>query len=233
MDSRVGQRVEFPSNGFVASGFLALPPTTSGPGVIVIQEWWGLNAQIKGVVDRLADAGFVTLAPDIYRGEIAAHDEIDKASRLMRTLPPERAAQDMGGAIDYLAAHSAVKGAGLGVIGFCMGGMLAFLLAAQRPDRVVAAVPFYGFPEGAAEPDWTSLTATVRGRMASRDAFFSPEAARALEAKLRGLGIDVTLTIHDAGHAFMNEDNPRGAYDPDLAAQLWPETIAFLHNELG
>ena len=110
--------------------------------------------------------------------------------------------------------------------------MLAFLLAAQRPDKVAAAVPFYGFPEGDAEPDWTQLAATVRGHMASPDPHFTPEAAQALEAKLRGLGKDVTLTIHEAGHAFMNEENPGGTYDPELSARLWPETVAFLHHEL-
>ena len=229
----MGKQVEFRSNGFMASGYLASPSTGSGPGVIVIQEWWGLNAQIKGVADRLAGAGFAALAPDIYRGELAGHDEMDKAGHLMQTLPAERAAKDMSGAIDYLAEHDAATGDGLGVIGFCMGGMLTWLLAAQRPDRVVAAVPFYGFPQGDSEPDWTGLTATVRGHMASPDDFFTPEAAQALEAKLRGLGKDIALTIHEAGHAFMNEDDPGGAYDAKLAKQLWPEVTAFLHDQLG
>jgi len=233
MYSPVGETVEFRSNGFMASGYLASPAMGSGPGVIVIQEWWGLNAQIKGVADRLAEAGFTALAPDIYRGELAGHDEMDKAGHLMQTLPPERAAKDMSGAIDFLASHTAVNGDGLGVIGFCMGGMLAFLLAAQRPDKVAAAVPFYGFPQGDAEPDWTELAAVVRGHMASPDDFFAPEAAKALEARLRNLGKDVTITIHPAGHAFMNEENPGGMYDAELAARLWPEVTAFLHDELG
>lgn len=229
----MGEQVEFRSNGFMASGYLASPAAGSGPGVIVIQEWWGLNAQIKGAADRLAGAGFVALAPDIYRGELAGHDEMDKAGHLMQTLPPDRAAKDMSGAIDFLADHAAVTSDGLGVIGFCMGGMLTFLLAAQRPDKVAAAVPFYGFPQGDAEPDWAGLTAVVRGHMASPDDFFTPEAAQALESQLRALGKDVTLTIHQAGHAFMNEENPGGTYDAALAERLWPEVTAFLHDELG
>lgn len=233
MDCGVGERVEFPSNGFMASGYLAVRSAGSGPGVIVIQEWWGLNAQVKGVADWLGGEGFVALAPDLYRGELAGHAEMDKASELMQTLPPDRAARDMSGAIDYLAEHDAVTSDGLGVIGFCMGGMLAFLLAAQRPDRVAAAVPFYGFPQGDAEPNWTELAATIRGHMASPDDSFPPEAAKALEAKLKELGKEVTLTIHEAGHAFMNEENPGGTYDPELAARLWPEVVAFLHQELG
>ena len=227
------KHVEFASNGFQASGHLAVPAAGTGPGVIVIQEWWGLNRQIKGTADRLADDGFVALAPDIYRGALAGHDEMDKASELMTSLPPERAAQDMSGAVDYLAAHEAVRSDKLGVIGFCMGGLLTLLLAAQRSDRIAAAVPFYGFPQGESEPDWTGLAATVRGHMADPDDFFTPDAARALEAKLQGLGKDVTLTIHKAGHAFMNEENPGGTHDPELAAYLWPRVVGFLHTELG
>ncbi|MGI9659531.1 MAG: dienelactone hydrolase family protein [Gaiellaceae bacterium] len=225
--------VEFPSNGFQASGHLAVPSSGSGPGVIVIQEWWGLNQQIKGTADRLAGDGFVALAPDLYRGELAGHDEMDKAGELMTTLPPDRAAKDMSGAVDYLAAHESVTSDKLGVIGFCMGGLLTLLLAAQRSDRIGAAVPFYGFPQGDAEPDWTGLTATVRGHMADPDDFFTPEAAKGLEAKLQGLGKDVTFSVHKAGHAFMNEENPGGTYDPELAAYLWPRVTGFLHTELG
>src|SRR5205823_5875222 len=128
-------------------------------------------------------------------GQVAAHDEMDKAAELMKSLPADRAARDMSGAVDYLANHPAVTSHGIGVVGFCMGGMLAFLLAARRPDKVKAAVPFYGFPQGAMEPDWTPLTAKVRGHMAEHDDFFPPAAARALEAKLRGMGKDVSLTV--------------------------------------
>lgn len=229
----MSEQVEFKSNGFQAAGHLAVSSTGSGPGIIVLQEWWGLNAQIKGAADRLGAAGFTALAPDIYRGELAGHDEMDKAGHLMQSLPPDRAAKDMSGAIDYLATHPSTSSEKVGVIGFCMGGMLTLLLAAQRPDKVGAAVPFYGFPQGDAEPDWTGLSAVVRGHMASPDEFFTPEAAEALEAKLRVLGKDVTLTVHDAGHAFMNEENPSGTYDPELAERLWPEVTAFLHDQLG
>lgn len=229
----MSETVEFASNGNTASGHLAIPESGSGPGVIVIQEWWGLNPQIKGVADMLATKGLVALAPDLYHGELAGHDEMDKAGELMTSLPPDRAARDMSGAVDFLADHDAVTGDGIGVVGFCMGGMLAFVLAAQRGDRIKAAVPFYGFPQGDAEPDWSGLVAKVRGHMADPDEFFTPEAARALEAKLEGLGKDVELTIHQAGHAFMNEENPLGTYDEGLAGEIWPKTIDFFHRELG
>ena len=185
----MSQTVEFKSNGHMASGYLATPAAGSGPGVLVIQEWWGLDSGIKEMADRLAAAGFVALAPDLYHGELAGHDEMDKAAHLMQSLPPARAGRDMSGAVDYLASHPAVTGDGIGVVGFCMGGMLAFIIAANRPDKVKAVVPFYGFPQGESEPDWTNLTAAVSGHMAEHDSFFSPAAAHALEAKLRKMGI--------------------------------------------
>jgi len=229
----MAETVEFRSNGSTASGYLATPPGGSGPGVLVIQEWWGLDPDIKQWADRLAASGFVALAPDLYHGDVAAHDEMDKAAHLMQALPPVRAARDMSGAIDYLAGHEAVTGRGIGVVGFCMGGMLALILAANRPDKITAAVPFYGFPQGAAEPDWTKLTASVRGHMAENDDVFPPAAARALETKLRALGKDVTLTVHQGtGHAFMGPHNALGTLNEPLQQQIWPGVVSFLKTAL-
>ena len=146
--------------------YLALPDSGSGPGVLVIQEWWGLNPQMKGTADHLAENGFVALAPDLYRGELAGHDEMDKAGHLMSTLPAERAAADMSLAVDALREHASTTGSMIGAIGFCMGGMLSLLVAALRGDAIGAAVPFYGYPTGDA-PDWTGLQATVAGTSAS------------------------------------------------------------------
>lgn len=232
----MAQTVEFASNGNTASGYLAVPEGGRGPGVLLIQEWWGLSQSLKDVADRLAAAGFVALAPDLYHGELAdpEHQEMDKAAELMNALPPDRAGRDMSGAVDYLAGHEAVTGQGVGVVGFCMGGMLALIIAANRGDKVRAAVPFYGFPSGDAEPDWSGLTAVVRGHMAENDDFFGPDGAHALEAKLQGLGKDVTLTVHPGtGHAFMGPHNALGTLDQELADRIWPEVIAFLHGELG
>jgi carboxymethylenebutenolidase len=139
----------------------------------------------------------------------------------------------MSGAVDYLAGHPAVTSDGIGVVGFCMGGMLTFILAAIRGDKVKVAVPFYGFPQGDSVPDWSGLTAVVRGHMAGSDDFFTPEAARALEAELQAMGKDVELTIHEAGHAFMNEENALGTYDQELAAQLWPAVVDLLKAKLS
>jgi len=228
------ETVEFRSNGSTASGYLVKPPSGSGPGVLVIQEWWGVDSGIKQTADRLAAAGFVALVPDLYHGELAQHDEMDKAGKLMRSLPPDRAARDMSGAVDYLSTHSAVTSNGIGVVGMCMGGMLAFLIAANRPDKVKAVVAFYGFPQGDMEPDWSKLTAKVTGHMAENDSFFAPEAARALEAKLRKMGKDVTFTVHPGtGHAFMGPHNALGTLNAALAAKIWPEVDGFLRRTLA
>ena len=230
----MAENVEFTSNGGTASGYLARPESGSGPGVLVIQEWWGVDDSLKANADRLAVAGFMALVPDLYHGEVAGHDEMDKASHLMQSLPADRAGRDMSGAIDFLAAHADVTGEGIGVVGFCMGGLLSLVIAAMRPDRIAAVVPFYGFPQGDTEPDWSALRAVVRGHMAERDDFFGPDAARALEAKLQAMGKDVTLTVHPGtGHAFMGPHNALGNLDEALAARLWPEVVAFLHEQLG
>ena len=229
----MAETVEFRSNGSTASGYLVTPSTGSGPGVLVIQEWWGLDSGIKEMADRLGAAGFVALAPDLYHGELAGHDEMDKAGHLMQSLPPDRAGRDMSGAVDYLAGHHAATSKGIGVVGFCMGGMLSFIIAANRPDKVKAVVPFYGFPQGAAEPDWSKLTASISGHMAEKDDFFPPVAAHALEAKLRGMGKTVTLTVHPGtGHAFMGPHNALGTLNAQLAAQIWPGVVKFLHDTL-
>ncbi|HVM54736.1 MAG TPA: dienelactone hydrolase family protein [Acidimicrobiales bacterium] len=230
----MGEMVEFPCNGGTAGGYLALPASTPAPGVLVLQEWWGLNPQIKGVADRLAAEGFVALAPDLYHGELAGHDEMDKAGRLMSSLPPDRAARDMGGAVDCLLGHDAVAGSSVGAIGFCMGGMMALLVAAQQGDRVGAAVPFYGAPLGDGGPDWSGLTAPVLGHFAENDDFFPPDAVNALAEQLRGMGKDVTIHVYPGtGHAFANETDALGTFDETAARTAWERSIAFLRDQLG
>jgi carboxymethylenebutenolidase len=230
----MGDTVSFASNGDTASGYLALPASGSGPGVLVMQEWWGLVPQIKAVCDRLATEGFVALAPDLYRGDIAEHTEMDKAGHLMSTLPMDRAARDMGGAVDFLLGRPEVRGDKLGVVGYCMGGMLALLVAAQQGDKIGAAAPYYGAPLGEGAPDWSGLTAVVRGHFAANDDFFPPDAIAALEAELQKLGKDVQFEVHpDSGHAFMNDANVFGTYDSGLESRCWKSTADFLHQQLG
>jgi carboxymethylenebutenolidase len=229
----MGTMVEFASNGNTAGGYLAAPETGSGPGVIVVQEWWGLDSGIKEMADRLAAAGFVALAPDLYHGELAGHTEMDKAGELMSNLPPDRAARDMSGAVDYLADHESTTGDGVGVMGFCMGGLLTFVLAALRPDRIKAAVPFYGFPQGDDQPDYSKISAAIQGHMAENDDFFPPSAAMHLLEELKALGKEVEITVHPGtGHAFMAPHNALGTLNQELADRIWPQATAFLHQHL-
>jgi carboxymethylenebutenolidase len=230
----MGDMVEFSSNGNTAQGYLALPASGSGLGVMVIQEWWGLVPQIKNVCDRLASEGFVALAPDLYHGDIAQHDEMDKAGKLMSTLPMDRAAKDMMGAIDYLRGLPEVQSRHIGVVGFCMGGMLSLVIAAQAGKKVGAVVPYYGAPLGENAPDWSGLTAPVRGHFASDDSFFPAPAIRDLEEELRDMGKDVEFDIHPGtGHAFANEENAMGTHDADATAACWRKTVGFLKDRLS
>ena len=201
--------------------------------MLVIQEWWGLVPQIKATCDRLAGDGFVALAPDLYRGDIAEHTEMDKANELMTTLPPDRAARDMGGAIDYLLSHGAVTGDKVGVIGFCMGGALTLMIAALAGDKVGAAAPFYGAPLGDMAPDWSGLTASVQGHFAEKDDFFTPDAVKQLESELTGMRKDVEFIFYPGtGHAFANEEDPLGNYDADAAKTALDRAKTFLGSHL-
>ena len=227
----MGEMVEFPSNGHTASGYLAVPASGSGPGLIVIQEWWGLVPHILDVCDRFAEAGFVALAPDLFRGETTT--EPDEAGKLMMALNLEQAAKDLGGAVDYLRGHDAVTSSGLGVTGFCMGGGLAMMLATQRPDAIDACAPFYGvIPWEQAEPDWSALDAPVRGHFAAEDGFFGPEMCADLETRLKALGKDVELQVHPGvDHAFFNDTRP-DVYHEDTAQRAWDATVDFLRSTL-
>ncbi|MDQ1480162.1 MAG: carboxymethylenebutenolidase [Actinomycetota bacterium] len=228
----MGEMVSFPSNGTQGEGYLAMPESGSGPGVIVIQEWWGLNDQIKSVAERLAGEGFVALAPDLYRGAHAS--EPDEAAKIMMSLNLERATKDLSGAVDYLAAHDAVTGDGLGVIGFCMGGGVALWLATLRPDQIKAAVPFYGIiPWEAAQPDFSKLAAAVQGHYAENDDFANPESVRALDAQLKGLGKQAEFFEYPGtDHAFTNDQRPE-VFVPEATALAYDRAFAFLHEQLA
>lgn len=202
--------------------------------MLVLQEWWGLNPQIKGVADRLASEGFVALAPDLYHGELAEHDEMDKAAHLMSSMPIDRAARDMGGAVDFLLAHEATSGSSVGAVGFCMGGAMTLLVSALQGDKIGAAVPFYGAPLGDQAPEWGGLTAPVLIHAAENDEFFPPAAIEALGEELRAMGRDVTVHVYPGtGHAFANETDALGTYEPEAAKTAWDRSVAFFRDKLA
>lgn len=225
----MGEVIEFPSNGARGQGYLAAPASGAGPGVVVIQEWWGLVDHIKGVCERFAAEGFVALAPDLYHGRITA--EPDEAGKEMMALRMDQASRDMSGAVDELLQRS--SGSGVGVIGFCMGGGLALVLATQRPDAVKAVVPCYGLiPWPDAKPEYSAMSAAVLGHYAENDEFFPPEKARELEDQLRGLGKDVEIVVHPGtSHAFFNDTRPE-VHDPQEARLLWESSVDFFRRTL-
>jgi carboxymethylenebutenolidase len=225
----MGEMVEFASNGGTCPGYLATPESGKGPGVLVIQEWWGLVPHIKDVCDRFAREGFIALAPDLYRGKTST--EPDEAGKLMMAMNVEQAAKDLSGAIDLLQERSGQQE--VGVVGFCMGGGLALVVAAQRPDAVKAAAPFYGvIPWENLQPDWSRLEAKVVGHYAELDGFFSPEMVRDLEKTLKGLGKDVEFIIYEgADHAFFNDDRPE-VHHPEHSQKAWERTIELFRSTL-
>jgi carboxymethylenebutenolidase len=225
----MGDIVEFPSNGGTASGYLATPESGTGTPLVIIQEWWGLVPHITEVADRFAGEGFVALVPDLYHGETTT--EPDEAGKLMMAMNIEQAGKDMSGAVDKVAQVSGRPH--VGVTGFCMGGGLALILAALRPDRVKAVVPWYGLiPWPNAQPDWARLDAAVLGHYAENDEYFTPELARELERTLRDLGKEATIKIYPGtDHAFFNDHRPE-VHDAAASAEGFRETVEFLKEKL-
>ncbi len=223
----MGERVTFRGNGHVVHGYLARPGAGRGPGIVVIQEWWGLP-QIERVCDRLASEGYLAVAPDLFHGTTASYTEPDAAAKLLRELDIGRAVKDMSGAVEFLRAHESHDGGGLGSIGFCMGGSLSLVLATTRRE-VSACVTFYGIPERA---DYANLQGAVLGHFAEHDDWASPDAVRKLDQELTRAGKRHEFhTYAGTTHAFFNEDRPE-AYNAAAADLAWTRTLGFLHREL-
>ena len=221
----MGETVTFRSNGHTCDGYLA----GQGPGVLVIQEWWGLVPHIRDVVDRFAAAGFTALAPDLYHGDSST--EPDGAGKLMMGMNVEQAAKDMSGAIDLLIERSGAPK--VGVVGYCMGGGLALVVAARRADAVAACAPYYGvIPWPSAQPDLSAITATIVGEYAEHDDFAGPDATRALEARLRELGKDATMHIHPGTHHAFFNDTRSEVYSRAAATEAFDRTLALFRSTL-
>ena len=224
----MGEQVNFKSNGGTASGYLARPEAsaTPTPGIVVIQEWWGLVPHIEQLVDRFAAEGFVALAPDLYHGKTAKSP--DDAGKLMMSLRIDDAARDLGGAIDYLKTQPEVGK--VGTIGFCMGGALSLFAACRNPEVGACAVFYGGHPN--VKPDLASLQAPVLGMFAGRDTFVSPSVVAELDRQLSALGKRHEFhTYADAQHAFFNDQRPE-VYDAVAAKDAWTKTLAFFRREL-
>ena len=223
----MGEMITFPSNGGTCDGYLS---KGGGPGVIVISEWWGLVPHIVDVTDRFGDAGFTALAPDLYHG--GRTTEPDAAAKQMMEMDLATAARDMSGAIDLVVEQA--SNPRVGVVGYCVGGGLALMLAAMRPDVVKAVAPYYGLiPWPEAQPDWSKIDAKIVGEYAELDEYYTPQLAAELQATLRGLGKDATLNVHEgADHAFFNDSRPE-VYSAEHALEAWERTLTLFRDELA
>lgn len=220
----MSERVTFTSkNGDTVGAAIGLPAGDGkAPAVVVVQEWWGLNPQIEGIVDRLAAEGFVAFAPDLYRGALAKN--ATEAGQMMNDLDGKRALADLEGAVAYLREHPRSTGR-VAITGFCMGG--AYTLAAACTIRgLAAAVPFYGIPPKA---DYARIEAPILFHVALHDGWVTPAKAREVETSVKQHGGSIRLEVYDADHAFMNEKRPE-VYSPEAAALAWKRTVEFLRE---
>ena len=221
--------VEFPFAGGNTGGYLSIPETGSGPGVVVIQEWWGLVDHIKEVCDRFAAEGFVALAPDLYHGKSTKSP--DEAGKLMMALRIDEAEKDLSAAVEYLSTLDATTSEKSGVVGFCMGGALSLYTATKNPN-IGACVVFYGgHPK--VKPDLPNLHAPVLGIYGEKDRSVTPASVQELERQVKSLGKQIEVKIYPgADHAFFNDTRPE-VYNAEASADAWQRTIEFLRRHLS
>lgn len=207
------------------SGYYAGPEADSGaPGVVVIQEWWGLNDQIQGVADQLAESGYRALVPDLYRGNVTL--DAAEAEHMMGDLDfTDAATQDIRGAVQYLKQSSSK----VAVLGYCMGGALA-VLAAVYVEEADAVVCWYGVPPEEAA-DTRTIQIPFQGHFALEDSFFPPDQVDALEERLKEGNVDYEFYRYRAGHAFGNENNED--HDPEATELAWRRSLDFLGKHVG
>jgi carboxymethylenebutenolidase len=218
-------------DGKAVQGYLAEPAAANAPAIVIIQEWWGLNAQIKGVADRFAAAGYQALVPDLYRGKATVEQE--EAHHLMTGLDfGDAAGQDIVGAAQYLKGRAPK----VGLTGYCMGGALTLLAAQFAP--LDAAVVWYGCPP-LDYIDASKIKIPLQGHWATQDEFFNIDTVAALEDKLKAAGVSFDFHRYLARHAFANETAvgpgriAATQYDPVWAQQAWDRTLRFFGKHLG
>ena len=224
----MGTMVSFPrTRGGTAQGYLAEAKDPKAPGVVVIQEGWGLQGQIKGVCDRLAATGFTALAPDLYGGKVVPYHDSAAANAAMSSLDFKAATDEaVRGAVKHLAA----RGGKVGLTGFCMGGAVTVIGAVHIPE-LSAAVCFYGIPpESVAAPK--DIRVPLQAHFAAQDDWCTPAAVDAFEKKLKDAGKTYELYRYPGHHAFMNSDR-KEVYDDASAKQAWDRAVSFFRRHLA
>ena len=214
-------------DGTEINGELAEPAGTGkAPALVLIQEYWGINDHIRSLADRLAQEGFLVIAPDLYHGKLAK--DAAEAGALMTALDTSAAVKEIGATAEFLKAHARGNGK-VGVIGFCMGGALA-LASPCHLDGLSAVVPFYGLPPEE-KVDYAKVSAPILMHVAKRDAWVTVEKAEAVKKKLEAAGKSITLEIYEADHAFVNDTLPE-IYDEKNAKLAWSRSVEFLKKNL-
>ena len=214
------EHVKIPSTTGDLSGVLCVPHgDAKAPGIVVLQEWWGINEQIQEAARRWADAGFLAIVPDLYHGKLAK--TADEAGRLMKALDFGVAVQEIGAAVAYLREHPRSTGK-IGVSGYCMGGALAFATAVNVRG-LAAVVPYYGLP---GDLDWSKIDAPVQAHFATHDDWATVAGAQKIKDAVK---VPMELHVYDAQHAFCNERRPE-VYNADAAKLAWERTLAFVRE---
>jgi len=221
----MGEMVTFAANGGTSSGYLAKPASGAGKGVVVFQEWWGVNDNIKGICDRFAGEGFVALAPDMYHGKVTA--EPDEAGKLLMALNIDQAAKDAAGAVAYLKG---LTGGPVGTTGFCMGGALSLFTACNAGKDVGACIDYYG-GHPAVKYNWDGITAPVLAFWAGHDDFVNPNIPT-YERELRARNIPYEgIQYPGTEHAFFNDERPE-IFNKEAADDSWKRSLAFFRAKL-
>jgi carboxymethylenebutenolidase len=222
------EMIEFPSNGDSTPGYLARPQDEdTHPGLVVIQEWWGLVPHIKDVAQRFAAQGYIALAPDLYHGQAAS--EPDEARKLAMELEEARAVAEIQAAVRFLQGLRTVSPHKIGVVGWCMGGHLTLSTAAESRD-LGAAVAFYGRPRDVSMA--AQIEAPVLGLYGEHDHGIPVELVRQFDQALEQHGVAHEIHIYSgAGHAFFNDTRPQ-AYDPEAARDAWQRTLDWFRRYL-
>jgi carboxymethylenebutenolidase len=223
-----GTMIEFESNGGTAQGYLASPDSPNGKALIVVQEWWGLQPEIKEVADRYAQAGYYALAPDLYRGETT--DQPDEAQQKLMALNIEQAEKDLRGAVDAVADKAGASE--VGSTGYCMGGALCVFAAALNPKVAAVSSFYYVMPHK--KPDFSKIEGPVLMHFGEADDFIPVEDAKALVDEIKQAGVDVHAEFYPgAGHAFCNTANRLGTYNEEAAELAWSRTLEFFDKNLS
>jgi carboxymethylenebutenolidase len=224
------EKVDLKVNGDGAWGYLAQPDDDAKhPGLVVIQEWWGIEPYIQEVAQKLAVEGFVVLVPDLFHGKVATEPS-DAEKLMMATVPNmQRVLKEVSSALDYVKSLPQVEPKKPGIMGFCMGGLVTWKMASVYPD-LGAVVPFYGVMYDPTPEEVARINAPVLAVYGEADSYIPPEQREKIAQVMQDAGKDVQMEVFPGGHAFLNPDH--GDLHPESAAKAWPMAINFLKEHL-